>query len=326
MDDLTLKALEKTKDASDRGRWVLLAMQLACIVVFMAAWHEVPDSWTYARLKTARAAVWFLDCGPQEHPELSSTELKAELNKNQHDWCHFTQDSSPQPPPPALTQYNSQCKKTNPGPFCDYEIERAKIFIARRGLTPTQARKYLESLEASFVERTMNVTVPFLGITLDTNDLGLLGGITFFLLLSWLLYSLRREEENVAMLFASTRDEDLLPIYQLLSMAQVFTIPIKIRAKRNRLPEILWKSLGKLLFISPLGVLCYVLWYDWKTLPLAETLNPERASSEFWSEVGFLALVFLLTFLCLRGSSAVGREWRNAYNRVQAQQKRAKFC
>src|SRR5712664_3887537 len=97
MDDLTLKELEKTKEASDRGRWVLLVMQVACIVVFMAAWHEVPESWTYARLRTARVAVWYLDCSSQGHPEIASEKQStAELEKSKHDNCHFTEeDGSP---------------------------------------------------------------------------------------------------------------------------------------------------------------------------------------------------------------------------------------
>jgi hypothetical protein len=327
MDDLTLKELEKTKEASDRGRWVLLAMQVSCIVVFMAAWHEVPESWTYARLRMARIAVWYLDCGAQGHPELSSEkQFTAELEKSKHDNCHFTEEDNSSLL--KLAYDDSSCKRTQLNPLCadDDEIKRARTFLARRALSPAQARKYLENLEASFVERTMNVTVPFLGITLDTNDLGLLGGITFFLLLAWLLYSLRREEENVAMLFARARDEDLVPSYQLLSMTQVFTIPLKIRAKRNLLAEFLWTYLGKVLFILPLAVQCFVVWYDRRTLPIGMTLNPKGAISEFRWEIGLLAAVFLLTVLCLRGSAAVGRQWEDAYNRIQSHLKREKFC
>lgn len=320
MDDLTLKALERTKEASDRGRWVLLVMQVACIVVFMAAWHEVPGSWTYARLRTAQIAVWFLDCSSQEHPEMTSeSQFRNELEKIKHDNCHFTADDASSQP---KSSYNdSNCKRTQQNPLCadTSEITNAKKFLARRGFSPVQARKYLENLEASFVERTMNVTVPFLGITLDANDLGLLGGITFLLLLTWLLYSLRREEENVAMLFDKTRtkDEDLLPNYQLLSMTQVFTIPKKIRAKRNRLAEILWANLGKVLFIMPLVVQCFVVWYDGITLPIGKELNPKGANAEFDWEIGLLVGVFVLTALCLRGSAAVGRQWKDAYNRIE---------
>jgi hypothetical protein len=322
MDELTLKAFEKTKEASDRGRWVLLTMQVACIIVFMGAWHEAPNSWTHARLRMARLAVWFLDCRVETHPEMKSNDFTAELQKEKHGSCHFTEeDSSSQLKPP-------DCKPTQHNPFCadEPELERVKAFLARRGLSPIQARKYLETLEASNVERTLNVTVPFLGITLDVNDLGLLAGITFLFLLTWLLYSLRREEENVGMLFARTKDEDLLPTYQLLCMTQVFTIPRKIVAKRNKFAEILWRYAGKVLFILPFTVQGFVLWVDAHTRTIGNILNPKGRTSEFRWEIGLSTAVIVLTVLCLRGSAAVGRQWKDAYNRIQLHLKREKFC
>jgi len=65
MDPITLKALELAKESSDRARAVLLIMQVTCIVVFMAAWREARFGWTSTRLRTAQAAVWYLNCKEQ---------------------------------------------------------------------------------------------------------------------------------------------------------------------------------------------------------------------------------------------------------------------
>ena len=83
MDKTTFKGVKLTKEASDRGRRVLLVLQITCIVVFMAAWHEMPKSvWTYARLRTAQASVWFLDCSAEQHPELvQAKQFGTEMDK-----------------------------------------------------------------------------------------------------------------------------------------------------------------------------------------------------------------------------------------------------
>jgi hypothetical protein len=57
MDSLTIREIEATTDASNRARWVLTVTQIACIVIFMASWHEMPWGWTFGRTRTPKAAV-----------------------------------------------------------------------------------------------------------------------------------------------------------------------------------------------------------------------------------------------------------------------------
>lgn len=238
MDDLTAKKLEQAKESSDRARWVLLVMEIACVVVFMAAWHEWPTGWTSARIRTAQAAAWYLDCQPNGHSEPVSRGSSFDTDQTR-DECQIERDG-------------------NKTPFTADEITRAKAFLLIKDFSPVQARKNLEDLEASLIARTMTVTVPFLGITLDINDLGFLGGTTFVILLMWLLYSLRREAENLEILFAPASGEDLHAIYQVLSMTQLLTIPPRTKRKERRIEEYAWNLVwdfpAKLLFLMPLGV------------------------------------------------------------------------
>jgi hypothetical protein len=323
MDEITLKALENTGKASDRGRWVLIVMQVACIVVFMAAWHEVSFSWTYARLTTARAAVWYLDCDKIVHLETANQALTND-EKYKHDECHFVSEKELSQPIPSIQ--DSTCKRTELAPFCSNEIERAKLFLVLRRVSPLQARKYLENLESSFVDHTINVAAPFLGVTLDVNDLGLLGAATFLLLLTWLLYSLRREEENLSILFKRASDVELIPLYHLLSMTQVFTIPPRTKMKRSRITEQIWSALAKILFMTPVGVELFVVWNDRMTLPIGSALNPKLANFEFYLETSLLTLMVLLTIGCLARSASISGQWTDAYDRVHSLQAHEEFC
>jgi hypothetical protein len=171
------------------------------------------------------------------------------------------------------------------------------------------------------VENTITVSVPFLGITLDVNDLTLLAAITFLLLLSLLLFNMRREEENLSMLFDSLTDELLPSIYRVLSMTQVFTIPPALNGKRrklSRLSEGIRRWLARLLFLTPLIVECFVLWDNYKTLPTGQAVSQKLANLEFGLGILCFATMFVLTAFCLRNSIAVSRLWTEAYDRIQA--------
>lgn len=327
MDKITFKGIKLTKEASDRARRVLLLMQIACIVVFMAAWHELPESWTYARIRAAQAAVWFLDCSSDQHPEYSQPEQPVtNVERSRHDECHSLADSVKANPFPLGSFSN--CTRTPKAPFCQGEIDHARELIARRLVTPDEARQHLASLHNSFVDRTMKVTVPFLGITLDVNDLGLLGGITFSLLLTWLLFSLRRETENLRILFDQSPDEALASVYQLLWMTQVLTIPAEHKQDRRRafiFLRFILEHLEFLLFITPCIVQGFVVWNDKGTLPMGTVLNDQLAVREFHWEVILLSIMGILTLFCFRKAVHANQYWKSAYQRLaELREKRAR--
>ena len=321
MNELTLKEIDSAKQASDRGRQVLLVIQITCIVIFVAAWHEIPDGWTHARLRTAQASVWFLDCQTAAHPESeSATPGKTEvtdpkkdqsISEKRHDECHYLVDQSLVDPQP------SACSRTEREPFCSDEIKRAKTYITLARLTPAEARKRLETLQSAFIEHTITVSVPFFGITLDVNDVGLLGGITFLLVLTWLLFSIRREAENVGLLFSTASDQDLGGIYRLLDMSQVLTVPPRKQLKRKPVFRYLWLCLDRILFFPPLFLQGFVVWDDYRTLPRGRVLNPDLANTEFGWEVGLLIAISVITFLCLVKAKEVSEHWEQAHNRLE---------
>lgn len=311
MNELTLKKIDAAKQASDRGRQVLLVIQITCIVIFVAAWHEIGDGWTHVRLRTAQAAVWYLDCSADQHPERGSGNPPAAgPPKDKHDECHYLVEQS------RATLDAFGCQTMQENPFCPDEVDRAKSVIARMRLSPAEARQQLESLRKSFIDHTITVAVPFFGVMLDVNDLGLLGGITFLLVLIWLLFSVRREAENVAAVFHNKTGEELSGIYQLLDMAQVLTIPPRKKLKGNWVARWFWICLERILFFPPFLVQLFVVWDDYRTLPRAQALNPGLAGSEVLWETGLLIAVFIVTLLCLVQAKDVSSCWEDAHKRL----------
>jgi hypothetical protein len=305
MDELIVKEIEATKEASDRARGVLLVTQIACIVIFMAGWHELPWGWTFTRMHTLQAAVWVLDCVDQKHVALGTETAKTK----DYDQCHF------------LDVPDS--KTTALQPFTPDEIDRARTYLKAGRLTSAEAKKALEAVHASVSDRIMNVSVPFLGITLDINDLGILGGITFTLLLVWFDLSLRREQQNLAFTFKTKSSEDLESAYKLLSMTQVLTITPETKVGENRIRRSWCQFVERALICTPLLVQLFVVGVDYGTSGFARLLNPGFARAQVSMESGLLAIVLLLTIWCGLKAKAIDREWEGAYKRL-AQHTRTK--
>lgn len=303
MDELTIREIENTKEASDRGRWVLLVMQIASILIFIASWHEMNDGWSYSRVAVLKAAVWLLDCSNDKHIELEGTGTASELAKMRHDECHYIESN------------RKGCKRTALQPFCPAELALAREYVAAGLLTPGEVRKELETAHISNSDRIINVSVPFLGITFDVNDLGLLGGITFTLLLIWLAFSLKREAANIAITFKKEGD-NLLSAYTLLSMTQVLTITPEAKIGQNNFVKLLWLLMERVLLFSPVMVQAWVVCTDYSTLDFARAVNPHWALVEFFAECFLLVVILSLTVNCVLKTHSIDRKWKDAYKRL----------
>lgn len=78
--------------------------------------------------------------------------------------------------------------------------------------------------------------MPVLGTSFDINELSLIGGIAFCILLSWFYFALRRQHQDVVTVFALARESDAAALdhekkdgdactlkiaYELMQMSQV---------------------------------------------------------------------------------------------------------
>jgi hypothetical protein len=157
------------------------------------------------------------------------------------------------------------------------------------GFVPTSAtdERYLQFYTAvvrSYVENAFTIKVPFFGFSFDVNDLGLLGGIGFIVILILLRFSLRSETVSLRVAFKAVREESknnpklLATFYDLLAMRQVFTLPHLEDEEKGWKVRKLWllEFLAKSSCFLPVLVYGFVAIHDFMTIDSIGALLDQR--------------------------------------------------
>jgi hypothetical protein len=100
----------------------------------------------------------------------------------------------------------------------------------------TEALRELSyQIDRLIIQRTENLAIrfPILGLVMDMNDLGLMSGITLFVLMYIFLLVLTREEENVNRAKDKAMQSNNKDDLELLLMVQVFSAPYKAKTGVN---------------------------------------------------------------------------------------------
>jgi hypothetical protein len=161
-------------------------------------------------------------------------------------------------------------------------------------------------------EQVGQIQVPVLGISFDVNDLGMLGGFTFIVLLLWVNYSLWHQANNFRLVFefaekigaksiAEGNNLLLYNTYQNLAMHQVLTIPPRPKSIRPPNPDRLkfWiRKVSKLLYALPLFVQTTVVLHDWDTREIGQLINREATNTVLVTGTAFWCLIAALTIMC----------------------------
>jgi len=185
---------------------------------------------------------------------------------------------------------------------------------------------YLDHYPQNYVSEMVLVNLPLLGISVDVNDFGLLGGITLTLLMALLLLSIRRMDENLYLAIFKIRrlheeegrredgDSRANLLYHALAMGQVFYHPPTLaRWRIGRLQGLMQQILRLVLFIP-------FLVHAWTVLGNARTLY-----IAVWYRDGGVPVYRLMTqflLLCLIGTLVVACCW---YARASEQRWRHAF-
>jgi hypothetical protein len=278
--DLLHHYIEATKESTDRTRKILLIMLVASIVIATACWNTRVSGWVNSRLAMAKAV-----------------------------------DDILVKPPDAAT--GTPARSVAPGQEALYE--KADELIKSTGRTPNQARQGLLWAQKVRTEQLSQIQVPILGISLDVNDLGLLGGVTLIVMLMWLNYSLWHQSNNLKIAFAFARQLDeksaselkdpteenrvrwLYHTYQNLAMRQVLTIPPRAASIKKLEPGArkLWmRKLSKSLYALPFAVQFAVVLHDWLTAGIGKELNPWATWTVLIAGSVFLVFIGVLTVTC----------------------------
>ncbi len=198
-------------------------------------------------------------------------------------------------------------------------LVQASSFVRASNL---QSRKALEitydNLIESQYENLSLVRIPILGIAFDINNLGLISGVVFFSLMILLYLSMVRESRNLKTLFTHgwrDNDTDDRRLYELLSMYQVLTIPLKLYSPDKTKDKLTRKFIFGI-FLMPAVVLGLVLLYDRHTFIVGTSLNPFLTWITSSSTFGMFALVCIMAYKIAERQIRIDRQWDNQYYRL----------
>lgn len=187
------------------------------------------------------------------------------------------------------------------------QIKLSAKFISKRRIdSRKQLDRMIASLEKMNIEDILVIKVPFFGVSFDVNDLGLMSGIAFLIILIMFKYSLARELKNLRYVFGIAKDQDSLEcFYNLMTMRQVFTVPfIKENKDLNK-----WEKLPRLLMYLPLIVYLIVFCYDIYSFEYGLSISKWRTVSLYGFNILFLIFMILSTWDCSRLWNRIDDEW-----------------
>ncbi|MCP4569316.1 MAG: hypothetical protein GY841_17215 [FCB group bacterium] len=191
---------------------------------------------------------------------------------------------------------------------------QARSFYIKKGFDHDRLVAYITNLEALRTERVLHISIPFVGIIIDVNDLGLFSGVTFAVILIWFSFHSRKELNNLNFAFEAlgSNKDQMKKYYCYIGMRQVFTTPPMPKKPEDVLP---WRWVMYVMAVLPLIVHAIIVLHDIGTLSSIFT-NPPHA--QLSTILGAITLVFvaILTFLCLYLSYKIDQAWKVAFKRI----------
>jgi hypothetical protein len=175
-----------------------------------------------------------------------------------------------------------------------------------------------------FIARNAFTSSPIPGVSIDANDLGVLGGGALTLLMLVLLVCLMREHENLYLALYKVRQLARLDghehgtseanlLYHALVMSQVLASPPTLARWRNR--GIL-RHFG-VIYLVPLGVHLWVMYTNAKTFDTAVAYVGRDLATRYTDIQWAIAICLaILTVLSLLNSRAMAQRWASAFKAI----------
>lgn len=175
-----------------------------------------------------------------------------------------------------------------------------------------------------FVGRGVMPASPIPGVSMDVNDLGVIGGIALVLLTLVMLFCLLREHENLQLALYKVRqlcvedgaehargDSRANLLYHALAMGQVLASPPTLARWRRR--GILRHF--ALIYFAPVGVQLWVFANNWHTKGIGALYGVD-VNGVMWLQGTILFIIFMFSLSALLTSRAMAKRWKRAFYRV----------
>ena len=336
--------------ASNRSRNVLLILSTASLLAFVGFWNSKPLSWTNSRIEVLSRNLEYLK-GRKSiiEKEQGLAELKAKCSDEEKArQSSTTVPSTPNRPnrTAIITPAPVSTPKANPDCSPDRmtrlqsDIERERNFVINGSEYATARAQYEHTSKLSVFEgpstlaldnlvlkteetlrstlrnrqdNVLSLRIPFFGISFDINDLSLVSGITFTIILIWLRLSLWTELNSTQQVFERVDVKDLKEVkdyYEYLGTRQVFTIPLSFDEQIKKYGERQWRLMIVLLIALPVALQGLLLANDLYTTDIGLGISSKNTIIVLISGFFFLATTFVLMFSCLSIVLAINHHWR----------------
>lgn len=283
--------IEAAGESSRRSRTFSVILITASILFFMAFWNSAEWSWNKHRMKIYEDVIkfWPLDKEDKDFKKLHKNDES--LYKRYKKAKKFAKEKF---------HYDHSIYKGK-----ENDIENFRQIVMLK----------LSALQDIRSGGVINIEVPFFGTSFDINDLGIFSGITFFIILLMLGYSLSREHENIAFFTNEIDDiESKHYYYSMLATKQVLTVPPK-ELSQERFWKI-WKIMPRILVWVPVIINFSIVFNDCITIKIGENVSCFRAWLGVFLGGTFFIIVFLIAYRCNKIWKTIDKEWENMFKKV----------
>jgi hypothetical protein len=241
------------------------------------------------------------------------------LNSIQSQWMHRRMLN--------LADINSPYTKSKLGPYPERLGKTEEEFTDAKRRYESRYLELCAAVERAYVDTSFTIRVPFLGFSFDVNDMGLMGGIGFLVILTCYRFFLSRELNNLRMSFEEARQlgmDHLGEFYKLLAMRQVFTVPVTKHIKRTWFLAVTPKLLSWLPLVIYLAVVVNDVMKDVQTSWIGSALRQGfRMNLLFGSElVAVISMAILCSHINIR-LVRMDRLWAEYWNTLEEHERQS---
>lgn len=203
------------------------------------------------------------------------------------------------------------------------------------GYVPTEKdARYIgfyTAVSRGYVENALTVRVPFFGVAFDVNDLGLLSGLGFVIILLMLRFSIRNEIVSLrlgfkeAMAANEKNPTQLETFYHLLAMRMVVTLP---DMENDIVPN--WdkdtgvlQKISKLVYFGPLVIYTLIAAQDFITFWIGKELSGIRTYLLIAYTPLFWFTILALSIWCYQKMKKIDRIWIEYWKKIHPPSKTA---
>ena len=191
-------------------------------------------------------------------------------------------------------------------PTAGSRLDLGRTFVHTYGVDDPKLLAWaIDTIRTDQVEKNLFFELPFFNVSVHINDLGVLSGLAFMLLLIWYRQCLAHLLLCTRIALRTHCGADAAATRQLIAMHQFLTIPTPdptgVRPARAT----------QLLLLVPSALLqTYLLWTNWTTRPLAFALGARYALPILGLTTLFSLIVVVLVSDCHYQLGLIATEWR----------------